>query len=290
MTTMRILVLGATGLIGSAVLRALVAEGHRCTALVRHPGRVAALPPSVEPICGDIRHPAWLAALAPHDAVIHAAASFDDDMATADLALTTALIDWGTRQAAPPHLILTGGCWLYPARHEPPLVEGDAFAPLPAFRWMLDHRARLEAAGCVRVTMVHPAIVWTEAAGPPAEMAATLTRGEAVTVVGDPATRWPLVHADDLAQLYVRAVAHGGPCDDLHGVTEPGVAVGDIVATLACHLGLPPLVQTVAVADAVARHGDWIAGQARSQVMLAPRSRALLGWRGVRRIADTIGA
>lgn len=287
---MRILVLGATGLIGGAVLRALVAEGHRCTALVRHSGRAAALPQPVEPICGDIRHPAWLAALAPHDVVIHAAASFDDDMAAADLALTTALIDWGTRQAAPPHLILTGGCWLYPAQHEPPLVEGDAFAPLPAFRWMLDHRARLEAAGCFRVTVVHPAIVWTEASGPPAAMAAALTRGSAVEVVGDPATRWPLVHADDLAELYVGAVAHGGPCGDLHGVTEPGVAVADIVATVAGRLGVQQKMQVVNRADAVARHGDWIAGQARSQVMLAPRSRALLGWRGVRRIADTIGA
>lgn len=287
---MRLLVLGATGLVGGAVLRALAAEGHRCTALVRHPGKVAVLPRKVEGIVGDIRQPDWLAGLPPQDAVIHASASFDGDMAAADRVLTEALIDWGMRQAAPPHLILTGGCWLYPPRHEPPLVEGDAFAPLPAFRWMLDHRARLEAAGCFRLTMVHPAIVWTDAAGPPAAMAATLARGEAVEVVGDPATRWPLVHADDLAQLYARAVADGRPCGDLHGVTEPGVAVGDILATVAGRLGVRQRMHVTATADALARHGDWIAGQARSQVMLAPRSRALLGWRGARRIADTFGA
>lgn len=282
---MRALVIGATGMIGGAALRALLRRGHRCAALARCRRKAETFPRSVQPILGDMRDPGWLADLAPHDAVIHAAVSFDGDMAAADRTLTEALIGWGERQAARPHLILTGGCWLYPDRREPPLAEGDVFAPLPAFRWMLDHRARLEEAGCFRITMIHPAIVWADTLGPLATMAAALARGEAVEVVGDPATRWPLVHAEDLGALYALAAAHGGPCGDLHGVTEPGVAVGDIVATAAAAVGAEAKLRSISVAAAAAAHGDWIAGQARSQAMISPRSEALLGWRGARRIA-----
>jgi nucleoside-diphosphate-sugar epimerase len=55
---MRALVTGANGKIGNAIVRALVARGDSVRALVRDPGRAAAvLPEGVEPVRGDVTDP-----------------------------------------------------------------------------------------------------------------------------------------------------------------------------------------------------------------------------------------
>lgn len=55
---MRALVTGATGKVGNAVARALVARGDEVRALVRDPARAAsALPEGVEPVRGDVTFP-----------------------------------------------------------------------------------------------------------------------------------------------------------------------------------------------------------------------------------------
>jgi len=55
---MRALVTGATGKVGNAVARALVARGDEVRALVRDPARaVAVLPEGVEPVRGDVTFP-----------------------------------------------------------------------------------------------------------------------------------------------------------------------------------------------------------------------------------------
>jgi dihydroflavonol-4-reductase len=61
MGTMRALVTGATGMIGNAILRELVARGHKVRALVRDPLRAGSvLPEEVELVVGDIIEPSSL--------------------------------------------------------------------------------------------------------------------------------------------------------------------------------------------------------------------------------------
>jgi dihydroflavonol-4-reductase len=72
---MNVLVTGATGLIGNAIARRLVARGDSVRALVRDPERAArVLPPEVERVRGDVTAPDSLpAALREVDHVFHAA-------------------------------------------------------------------------------------------------------------------------------------------------------------------------------------------------------------------------
>lgn len=58
---MRVLVTGATGKVGHAVARALVARGDEVRALVRNPDRASILPDGVEPVRGDVTQPESLA-------------------------------------------------------------------------------------------------------------------------------------------------------------------------------------------------------------------------------------
>ncbi len=76
---MRVLVTGATGYVGPHVVRALLADGHRVTALVR-PGSNRALlePLAVAMVEGDIVRPDSLTpAVTEQDAVVHMAALHD---------------------------------------------------------------------------------------------------------------------------------------------------------------------------------------------------------------------
>lgn len=69
-----VLVTGATGYIGRATVRRLLAEGYNVHALVRNPSRASVLPSGVHPIVGTLeRFSAWSTALASVDAVVHTA-------------------------------------------------------------------------------------------------------------------------------------------------------------------------------------------------------------------------
>lgn len=76
---MQMFVTGATGLLGSNLVRQLIAEGHRVTALVRSRERAARIFAGLDVrfVEGDLDHVAAFApAIAGHDVVFHAAAYF----------------------------------------------------------------------------------------------------------------------------------------------------------------------------------------------------------------------
>ena len=73
---MRILVVGATGAIGSAVVKAGLGRGHEVTAFVRSPEKLGALRGQDQVIVGDLADAdAVAAAVVGHDAVISALGS-----------------------------------------------------------------------------------------------------------------------------------------------------------------------------------------------------------------------
>ena len=76
---MKVLVIGATGAIGSAVVQAALEGGHEVTAFVRSPDKLGDLRPRVRVVEGDLADPSSLATAVPgHDAVISAVGSSPD--------------------------------------------------------------------------------------------------------------------------------------------------------------------------------------------------------------------
>src|SRR2546425_8993048 len=72
---MTVLVTGASGLVGSHVVEALVARGETVRALVRPASRAAALRLGAEAVAGDVTDPAvWQRAAHGVRAIVHAAA------------------------------------------------------------------------------------------------------------------------------------------------------------------------------------------------------------------------
>jgi putative NADH-flavin reductase len=107
---MKIALIGATGFIGSAVLREALDRGHQVTGIQRHPEELPQ-DPNLVPRRGDVRDEAETAALvAGHEAVISAYSPGRDvsDIYQQHITGYRAIID-GVKQAGVKRLLVVGG-------------------------------------------------------------------------------------------------------------------------------------------------------------------------------------
>ncbi|EDP63389.1 NAD-dependent epimerase/dehydratase [alpha proteobacterium BAL199] len=275
---MRVLVLGGTGAIGGAIVRNLIAAGHAVSGLARSPEAAERLMEiGAEPIAGDIGNPRlWAGAVVGDlDAVVHAACSFTDAMGPLDSSLLDTLLPALAGTSRRPSLIYTGGCWLWGPSPDKTIDEETTLDPLPAFAWMVPNLRRVLAEPGIRGAVVHPAMVHAERTGPLAAMAERVRKGQPVQVVGSPDVMWPLVHADDLAELYRLVLEDAAFTGQVIGVADNGVPVGTLARLMA---GGETAIELVPEDHAARERGDWARGFARSQRMSGALARDRFGW------------
>src|SRR6266700_2999442 len=205
---MRVFVLGGTGFFGSAIVQALVVRGHAVLALARSEVAMARLRDiGAVPLTGDITRPAaWIEELPKLDAVIHAACDFSTDMGAIDCDLLGALLPALAAQANRPRFIYTGGCWLFGATGDRIATEETPFDPLSAFAWMVPQLQRVLSDPEIQGIVIHPAMVYAAGDGVFSRFARDAVERTAIRVVESEAVRWPLVHREDLANLYLLAL------------------------------------------------------------------------------------
>lgn len=232
---MRILLTGATGLIGRAVLSQLLDAGHDVTAVVRSTASADAVAAAgATPLEGDLFDSAWVAeALTGVDAAIHTAAGSDAD----DARLNDAVIDAAIRSFAGTDrpFVHTGGVWTHGSGAA--ITEDTPQDPPAITAWRVAGERRLLDSG-VRAAVVRPGIVYGHGGGIPAM---TLVQGPRdddgrLVLVGTGEQHWTTVHVDDLAELYLRIVEQGatgaflGTGPDSPTVRALGEALGPVVA------------------------------------------------------------
>lgn len=200
---MSVLITGATGHIGSAVLRSLLAHGRDVVALVRNDTnaeRVAAL--GASPVVGDLADLDLVARLvAQSDGFIHTASPGDESSAKVDGDMVDVVIQTLSGTSTP--YLHTGGVWVFGDGQD--IVETDPFKPLPITAWRLDIESRLRASA-VRSTIIAPTVVYGHGQGIPN----VLSGDDGVHLVGNGIQHWATVHADDLADLYFLALDRAG--------------------------------------------------------------------------------
>jgi nucleoside-diphosphate-sugar epimerase len=178
--------------------------------------------------------------------------------------------------------IYTGGCWLFGATGDDVANEQAPLRPLPAFAWMVPHLQRVLESEGVAPIVIHPAMVYEPGAGVFAQFVAEARKRRAIRVVGGEHVRWPLVHREDLANLYVLALERGTSRTSYIGAAIPGLPVGRIARAIAQRFGLRDHAPQIVSADAIAAElGDWARGRAMDQQLSGEKARRELGWKPV---------
>ncbi|MGW4470963.1 NAD-dependent epimerase/dehydratase family protein [Nonomuraea sp. NPDC004354] len=274
---MRVLIIGASGYLGTAISERLAERGHEIVELTR--------PTSVgsgrgnERRVGDMTDPASLtAAVTPDiDAVINLAGPTGD--AAVDAAAITALTEplRGTGRA----FVYTSGVWVLGATGAGTADERTPVNPLPivGYRPDIERQVLAAAADGVRATVIRPGIVHGRGGGIPALLVSLAAKHGAPRFVGDESVRWPMVHVDDLADLFALVVEKADPGTLWHGVTENAVPVTDLAAAAGRAAGLTAAPESWPLEQAGAELGRLFADAlALDQSVAGQAARDTLGW------------
>lgn len=245
---MRVAVTGAGGYVGGAVVRALLAEGHGVSALVRGP--VASLDARAHVVVGDVRDPEAIARLVHGvDAVAHIAAwvHHGADHAVARAECFSVNVG-GTRAVVlalgaegPRHLVFVSSIAVYGgpidgATEDAPLhpITNYGRSKLEAEQVVLDAVRTGRITGCV----LRPCVVYGPGAPGNSERLLALVQGGAFPMVRDGANRKSLVHVEDLARAIVLAIeAQGGVNGCIYNVAGPPLSMREMAEALAEGVG-----------------------------------------------------
>jgi nucleoside-diphosphate-sugar epimerase len=274
---MSIFLTGGSGYLGQATIRALRSRGHDVVALARSDRAaetVTALGADV--VRGELTELDVLrAAAADAEGAIHLAMHPGADVAAVDLAAALAMLDGlGDRP-----YVHTGGVWVYGDTDG--VVDEDAPQRPPAITaWRAaTERAVLDRASSgARPVLVMPGLVYGGRTGPvEALVAAPAREAGVVHYIGDGANHWALVHVDDIADLYARAL-DAAPGARYAGVGSVQPTYREIAEAVATALDRPGHTMSVTLAQARTMLGPVADAIALDQRMTAARARRELGW------------
>ncbi|WP_439574884.1 SDR family oxidoreductase [Phreatobacter sp.] len=244
---MKVLVLGAYGLIGSAVTAALIAAGHEVTGLGRRTAQAARRWPQARWVERDLREMTaardWTALTEGMDAVVNAAGVLqdgpDDDVAAVQTHAMRALFEACQAQGGV-RVVQVSAAGADPGastRFMTSKVEADAALATSSLDWVI----------------LRPGLVF----GSPAYGATGLLRAAAavplVLPVAFGATRFQTVSLDEVARAVVLAIEGQVPQRRSYDLVEDEPrTLASLLVSLRGWLGLPP-ARLLAIPDGLAR-------------------------------------
>jgi nucleoside-diphosphate-sugar epimerase len=251
---MRVFVTGATGFIGSAVVKELIGAGHQVIGLCRSEDKAPALAAAgAEVYRGSIADPASLKdGAARSDGVIHLAFNHDFSRFVQncedDRRVIQALSESLAGSDRP--LIVTSGTAIANTVPGEPAKEDNVIVGAETHPRAASEEAAVSAAtdgvnlSVVRLPQVHdPA-----RQGLITPMIGIFREKGVCAYVGDGRNRWPAAHVLDVARLYRLAIEKAEAGAKYHAVAEEGVPVRDIAGAIGRRLSLP--VKSIAPVEA----------------------------------------
>ncbi|MCO5985195.1 NAD-dependent epimerase/dehydratase family protein [Actinoallomurus spadix] len=279
---MRIFLTGASGYLGGVLTEHFIAVGHHVSALARSQAardRVTGL--GAEAVSGDLADTAALRLAAERaDAVVHAAADLADFAAMSELEgpALAAMLD-GLRPGSP--FIYTSTGMVYRDTQGVTVDEDTPVDPESApqpFK-VLGERQVLAAEGPA-VTVIRAGLIYGRNGS--GLLQGLIAGGRAqgvVTYIGDGANEWSSVHVDDLARLYVAALAQAERRLIVNAAARERTPMRRIVEAVADVAGARPV--SITLEQAQQTFGPFAGLLTRSSPMDPSRAERVLGWKPV---------
>jgi nucleoside-diphosphate-sugar epimerase len=275
---MRVFVTGATGWVGTAVVKDLIAAGHRVVGLARSDKGAQALAAAGADVQrGSLADLTSLKSGATQaDGVIHAAfnhdfSKFEENCAEDARAIAAigAVLEGSER----PLLVTSGVALLAPGRmaHEED-VAAPSFPRKSEVAMDALAKRGMRASSVRLAPSVHghgdhgfvPILV-------------NIAREKGVSAyIGDGQNRWPGVHLSDAAALYRLALEYGAKGEHFHAIAEEGVPFKKIAEVIGRRLNIPVASKSP---EEAAAHFGWFAMFAGIDAPTSSaHTRAKLGW------------
>lgn len=278
---MKVFLTGGSGYLGRSTIQALIRNGIEVTALARSEQSARTVADlGAAPVAGALTDTDVLRDAAERaDAVIHLGVDYSEGTADVDRAAAEAMQDG----AGSSPYVHTGGVWVYGDTGG--VVDEDApLAPPQITAWRLQNEKRVlaRAATGEHPVVVMPGLVYGRSGGLAQSFFVEPGRAAgAVPCIGDGSAHWALVHVDDIAELYVRAL--NAPAGSRYaGASGQNLPLADITAALSQAAGCSGRIRSLTLDEALREMGPIAEAFALDQQFSGARARRELGWNPTR--------
>ncbi len=277
---MNVFITGATGYIGFNIAQAFRRAGHQVWGLTRSTAKATVLEQQeIRPVIGSLQQPDSYKAVAEQCTVlIHCATDSQNDWAAVERQTIETLLAASQRGLQPKTLVYTSGSWVYGDTRG--RIVDETTAPV---QFVIGaHRPDIEQlvlhATNVRGLVMRPAMVYGERGGMTGAWFAEASRDKALTIPGTGRNHMSMVHVEDLAQGYVRAVESNAKGEIFNFADHSRSTLRDVATAAARAAGFTGTVGFIPLSLAAKRMGLDAEAYSLDLLVNANKAHRLLGW------------